>query len=279
MGLCKCPKKVVSNLFCFDHRVTVCESCLVLNHRKCVIQSYLQWLKDSDYDSSCSLCGIKLEDEDCIRLVCYDLYHKKCLNERQEALPPNTAPSGHSCPSCNTCIFPPQNLVSPVADSLRIWLSQVSWGRNELNMPMFLEEKEFPPKPSSKSQSQESLALNGSVAYSNLSGHHRTNVPEKVFRPESPHSILNIESRPLLYRESPIGGSDRDDNKYKRKTPQEIFSRWSRQFYSPAASPPWRRTWFLAIVGILLFISVIYLMYHFGRSESDEELSGVHYDE
>lgn len=34
MGLCKCPKKVVSNLFCFDHRVTVCESCLVLNHRK-----------------------------------------------------------------------------------------------------------------------------------------------------------------------------------------------------------------------------------------------------
>lgn len=53
-------------------------------------------------------------------------------------------------------------------------------------------------------------------------------MPEKVFRPESPHSILNIESRPLL-REAPIGrAADRDDNKYKRKTPQEIFSRWSR---------------------------------------------------
>lgn len=160
MGLCKCPKKVVSNLFCFDHRVTVCESCLVLNHRKviaknftikfptnshssksfqlfqCVIKSYLQWLKDSDYDSTCSLCGTNLEDEDCIRLICYDLFHKKCLNERQAALPANTAPSGHSCPSCTAIIFPPQNLVSPVADALRIWLSQVTWGRNELNLPM-----------------------------------------------------------------------------------------------------------------------------------------------
>jgi hypothetical protein len=123
---------------------------------------------------------------------------------------------------------------------------------------------------------------NGSavVIKDSFSGIHR-NVPEKVFRPESPHSILNIlESRPLL-REGPVGRSDRndrDDNKY-RKTPQEIFSRWSRQFYSPASRPPWRRTWFTVVVGVLLFLSVIYLMYHFGRAESEESLSGVHYDE
>lgn len=156
MGLCKCPKKVVSNLFCFDHRVVVCESCLVLNHRKvnfksflrflfqkflrfqCVIKSYLQWLKDSDYDSTCSLCGTNLEDEDCIRLICYDLFHKKCLDEREEKLPANTAPSGHSCPACSAIIFPPPNLVSPVADALRLWLSQMKWGRNELNLPMVI---------------------------------------------------------------------------------------------------------------------------------------------
>jgi len=278
MGLCKCPKKVVSNLFCFDHRVTVCESCLVLNHRKCVIKSYLQWLKDSDYDSTCSLCGTNLEDDDCIRLICYDLFHKKCLNERQAALPPNTAPSGHSCPSCSAIIFPPQNLVSPVADSLRIWLSQVSWGRNELNLPMFSDEKDFPPK--AKVQSQDNLATNSSTAFASSSGNnlHRTSISEKVFRPESPHSILNIESRPLL-REGPVGrSSDRDDNKYKRKTPQEIFSRWSRQFYSPAARPPWRRTWFVATFGVVLFVSLIYLMYHFGRATTEDEL-GVHYDD
>ena len=34
MGLCKCPKKKVTNLFCFEHRVNVCEHCLVANHQK-----------------------------------------------------------------------------------------------------------------------------------------------------------------------------------------------------------------------------------------------------
>lgn len=34
MGLCKCPKKKVTNLFCFEHRVNVCENCLVANHAK-----------------------------------------------------------------------------------------------------------------------------------------------------------------------------------------------------------------------------------------------------
>lgn len=34
MGLCKCPKRKVTNLFCFEHRVNVCENCLVANHAK-----------------------------------------------------------------------------------------------------------------------------------------------------------------------------------------------------------------------------------------------------
>lgn len=32
MGLCKC--RVVTNLFCFDHRANVCENCLVQEHPK-----------------------------------------------------------------------------------------------------------------------------------------------------------------------------------------------------------------------------------------------------
>uniref|UniRef100_A0A8C3Y2T8 Zinc finger protein-like 1 n=1 Tax=Catharus ustulatus TaxID=91951 RepID=A0A8C3Y2T8_CATUS len=34
MGLCKCPKRRVTTLFCFEHRVNVCESCLVSAHPK-----------------------------------------------------------------------------------------------------------------------------------------------------------------------------------------------------------------------------------------------------
>lgn len=43
MGLCKCPKRKVTNLFCFEHRVNVCEHCLVSNHNKvgdCVVVSH-----------------------------------------------------------------------------------------------------------------------------------------------------------------------------------------------------------------------------------------------
>jgi hypothetical protein len=103
--------------------------------------------------------------------------------------------------------------------------------------------------------------------------------PEKVFRPESPHSILNIESRPLLARASVSLGADRDDNKYKR-TPQEIFSRFSRQFFnSPASRSPFKRKWFLVLFGFSIFFLIIYLMYHFGRSENDGDINSIHYEE
>jgi len=43
---------------------------------QCVVQSYLQWLQDSDYDPTCRLCGKNLTDDvdrcgKCVRLQCY----------------------------------------------------------------------------------------------------------------------------------------------------------------------------------------------------------------
>uniref|UniRef100_A0A336M4K7 Zinc finger protein-like 1 homolog n=1 Tax=Culicoides sonorensis TaxID=179676 RepID=A0A336M4K7_CULSO len=268
MGLCKCPKRQVTNQFCFDHRVNVCEHCMVRQHNKCIIQSYLQWLKDSDYDSSCKLCGNPLESEDnekdCVRLICYHVFHWDCLNQFQLSLPSNTAPSGRKCPMCSDPIFPPPNLVSPVCEALRNRLSQVNWGRNELGLPLLSHEKlntsSFTPTPKeSIAQSRKSDFIVGS---------------EAIPRPEVAHSILNIENdiretrRPLLAREPPIGSSDRDDNKYQRRTPREIFSRWSRRFYAPASRPFYRRTWFQILAGILIFIFVIYLMASIGRRTS-----------
>ena len=34
MGLCKCAKRKVTNLFCFEHDVNVCEDCLVSEHER-----------------------------------------------------------------------------------------------------------------------------------------------------------------------------------------------------------------------------------------------------
>jgi len=78
----------------------------------------------------------------------------------------------------------------------------------------------------------------------------------------------------LLPRQSPIGGTDRDDNKYQRRTPAELFSRWTRRFYAPSSRPPWRRTWFLVTAGIFAFVLFVYLMAWLGRGRSDVEDEG-----
>ncbi|XP_026873547.2 zinc finger protein-like 1 [Electrophorus electricus] len=140
MGLCKCPKRKVTNLFCFEHRVNVCEHCLVSNHNKCIVQSYLQWLQDSDYNPNCSLCSQPLSSQDTVRLVCYDLFHWSCLNDLASRQPLYTAPAGYQCPTCQGPVFPPPNLASPVADMLRSQLSSVNWARAGLGLPL-VEDK------------------------------------------------------------------------------------------------------------------------------------------
>ncbi|XP_060085802.1 zinc finger protein-like 1 [Ylistrum balloti] len=148
MGLCKCPKKKVTNIFCFEHRVNVCEHCLVANHVKCIVKSYLQWLQDSDYSPDCTLCTKELaaDNSECVRLTCYDVFHWRCLNRYANQMPPNTAPAGYTCPSCNAGIFPAQNVASPVAEELRQILSQVNWARAGLGLSL-INEPEPPPSP------------------------------------------------------------------------------------------------------------------------------------
>lgn len=44
---------------------------LYLSDHKCIVQSYLQWLQDSDYSPNCRLCNNPLISQDTVRLVCY----------------------------------------------------------------------------------------------------------------------------------------------------------------------------------------------------------------
>ena len=71
-----------------------------------------------------------------MRLVCYHLFHWSCLDAYCRSLPPDTAPAGYLCPvaGCNCQIFPPDNLVSPVADKLRSVL-QVTTLATIVNLP------------------------------------------------------------------------------------------------------------------------------------------------
>eukprot|EP00123_Amoebidium_parasiticum_P010981 comp20443_c1_seq1/m.25989 comp20443_c1_seq1/g.25989 ORF comp20443_c1_seq1/g.25989 comp20443_c1_seq1/m.25989 type:complete len:261 (-) comp20443_c1_seq1:317-1099(-) len=133
MGLCKC--RVVTNLFCFDHKCNVCEKCLVEDHPRCIVRSYLQWLQDSEYESICTLCRGSLQEGDVVRLICYDVFHWECLDRQCRAMPANTAPAGYVCPTCTAQIIPQPDLQSPVAQVVRNRLTAVLWGKLSAGLP------------------------------------------------------------------------------------------------------------------------------------------------
>lgn len=65
-----------------------------------------------------------------------DVFHWACAESKYRALPRTTAPAGYQCPSCASPVFPPSNLVSPVADVLREKLAGVNWARAGLGLPL-----------------------------------------------------------------------------------------------------------------------------------------------
>ncbi|CAF0717654.1 unnamed protein product [Brachionus calyciflorus] len=153
MGLCKCQKRKVTNLFCFEHDVNVCEYCLVSDHERCIVQSYVQWLQDSEYNPICILCKKLLSEEPTVRLICYDVFHWACLDKYASELPENTAPAGYQCPKCKECIFPPGNLVSPVVDVLKQKLETTNWARVGLGQTLIQIDEVLNPDENLKIES------------------------------------------------------------------------------------------------------------------------------
>nr|ACO12228.1 Zinc finger protein-like 1 [Lepeophtheirus salmonis] len=250
MGLCKCPKRNMTNQFCYEHRVNVCENCMVDNHKKCVVQSYLQWLQDSDYSPRCQFCSHQLTDQVCVRLVCYHVFHWACLDKYARSLPSDTAPAGYVCQICSECIFPPDNLVSPIADELRKTLSDVNWARAGLGMKLLDNESEI--RPSAKigprpSPEGECLQIRSNNMESTLTHypHHATLASNRA---PSPSTVIRVTNDP-------------DDDKYKRRSPLEAFYRWWRNFFPYASRRNFGRNKYLLYFLIFLFgvLSIIVL--------------------
>lgn len=65
-----------------------------------------------------------------------DVFHWECVDAYARNFPPNTAPAGYTCPSCNTSIFPSSNMISPVAETLRKYLASVNWARAGLGLSL-----------------------------------------------------------------------------------------------------------------------------------------------
>jgi len=295
MGLCKCPKRKVTNQFCFEHRVNVCEHCMIKKHPKCVVQSYLQWLQDSDYNPNCLLCDQDLSEESCVRLNCYHVFHWVCLDRYARNLPADTAPAGYTCPACQDCIFPPENLVSPVADELKKLLSNVNWARAGLGLPLLEEKIEKRPTynaiPSGPRPNPEGESLPGdsmsdgiqSVGMSSLNsgGNYQSsgiglNVNEAdasiiQFDGSSPTSRIQsrgLPTSPLLL------GQDADDNKYKRRSALSFLSRWWRSTIGPTFRgkrlSSTQRQLVIALFIFFGFVSLMVILSHLGRRGYDD---------
>ncbi|KAK7104767.1 zinc finger protein-like 1 [Littorina saxatilis] len=305
MGLCKCPKRKVTNLFCFEHRVNVCEHCLVANHEKCIVKSYLQWLQDSDYNPICSLCNRSLSDEDCgecIRLTCYDVFHWLCLNQHCQQLPSNTAPAGYTCPTCNTCVFPPANLATPVAEAMRRLLQQVNWARAGLGLPL-IDEPNLPPPPApgrleNDSALMTSTPLKGDNSQGATPATGNFNRPSAQVPPYSAnptphaqgggHSVINVDegtsarqfSHPRkLFDSTKDDGlfnqsHDHDDDKYKRRPAFQWLAQWFKSRDGSKKRDPSairKRFFMVLIIGIVTFITLVIIFSQLGRNAADDD--------
>jgi len=287
MGLCKCPKRKVTNQFCFEHRVNVCEHCMVNSHKKCVVQSYLAWLKDSDYSPDCGFCSSPLSEDECVRLTCYCLYHWSCLDNHCRNLPANTAPAGYTCPQCEAAVFPPDNLVSPVADQLRKILQDVNWARAGLGLPLLDDAAERKPgavpvgprpTPEGEDKSMQSGTLAQELAGSGRSGSKQwggSGGGDTVLTFDTPTSRRQGLDSSLAYSPLITGGDpDSDANKYKRRAPTDLIFRWLRMLTRPAAQ---RRRglggWCMLILTLALALGTILMLFsYFGRSGYEDPM-------
>ncbi|XP_061902389.1 zinc finger protein-like 1 [Entelurus aequoreus] len=310
MGLCKCPKRKVTNLFCFEHRVNVCEHCLVSNHNKCIVQSYLQWLQDSDYNPNCLLCNNPLISEDTVRLICYDVFHWSCLNDLATRLPLHTAPAGYQCPSCQGPVFPPSNLASPVADVLKEQLSSVNWARAGLGLPLIdepvgiLEEAtasdvtDYTDWSAFDAQQQSHLYHSHSYNASLSQAPNASPAVEDNFG--SPHknadpnmqdqSVVNFPATTTCDAITIHAGSsprkiydtrdsssvtqiDFDDDKYRRRPALSWFAQiLKNRSGAKRRSFSWKqRVFMLLLVGVLGFFTLIIIMAKLGRASASSD--------
>ncbi|XP_014232772.1 zinc finger protein-like 1 [Trichogramma pretiosum] len=247
MGLCKCPKRKVTNQFCFEHRVNVCENCMVTNHPRCVIRSYLQWLQDCDCNPICTFCEESLSSRESCRLTCYHVYHWACLDAHCRSLSESTENANFQCPECYTEIIPQPNLVSPVADVLREKLTHVNWARTVLGLPMLSNDEEQKPNNShnlidlENSQSMHHAAnfsssrKNGSTLSSNLT---TNNMHSNNRNSGPPYSVVDMESalansssrRTYLepHNDNKNSSYDMDEKKYQKRSIISMFKSWYR---------------------------------------------------
>ncbi|CEF62095.1 Zinc finger protein-like 1 [Strongyloides ratti] len=229
MGLCKCPKRKVTALFCYEHRVNVCEYCMIDNHKSCVVQTYLDWLSDSGYEPYCILCNQLFTERETIRLKCLHLFHKDCLHAREANMPNDTKNESRKCPRCLDKIFPAPNQTSPTVEKLKEWLITKNWGRQGLGLPIddSIDDKSFPVPPMSKEnkipesiqeriQTPAIINMDEAIRTSNISYNNQPHERSYSSR-HAPSSIPSFNYEPFTSPTTHLL-NDEEEVKYKKRS-------------------------------------------------------------
>ncbi|XP_054153163.1 zinc finger protein-like 1 [Oppia nitens] len=283
MGLCKCPKKKVTNQFCFNCKVNVCEYCMTTSHQKCFVAPYIQWLEDSNHSPNCLLCDQQLSSEQTIRLTCYHIYHLNCLNGYANQLPSNTAPAGYTCPTCQKPMFPTSNANSPVINLFRKLLSDESWARVGLGMPV-IESNDHSFQDLNQS-SLSNVSMDSSSPSVPQVIHHNpnnssANVPIYINNVSNYNTPHNDSFGMSTTRNKYDNGSrksllDIDEDKYRQKSPIEFISRWLR-LHTPIGNRrqtvlTQKRLIIVAIIVFLVICTLVHYFLKFGRESADND--------
>ena len=222
-----------------------------------------------------------LAGEECVRLVCYCVFRWSCLDNYCRSLPPDTAPAGYLCPVCGTGIFPPDNLVSPVADKLRSVLQDVNWARAGLGLPLLSDSLErrpaqVPAGPRPSPEGEDIPADPLSLAHELVAkkaardrGDTVVTFDSETVRRGDRGDLADLAKSPLL-----AGDPDSEKNKYKRRPPTDWLIRWWRTMMKPAAQR--RRSlshWvMLAVIIAISFLTLVFVFNYLGRGGAEDPM-------
>jgi len=200
-------------------------------------------------------------------------------------MPSDTAPAGYTCQTCHECIFPKENLVSPVADALRKLLSDVNWARPGLGLPLLEEKSEkkpefsFPsgprPPPEGESVTTSSSYKDGAIPkFSSPLATNRTAPKDTSGYASAANSIVS----PLLTSSSTINlNDDTDEDKYKRRSALTWFARWWKTNIGPSLRSrraTKQRYLMISFITFVAFVTIIAIFHYFGRSGNEEDFHG-----
>ncbi|CAG0883497.1 unnamed protein product [Darwinula stevensoni] len=279
MGLCKCPKRKVTNQFCFEHRVNVCEYCMVSNHQFVRIASFHSYVT-----AALSLTGSKIvisvQHVSSVKDISQhrpafaynaisifsDVFHWSCLDlDMRSQTDENKL---NRCPTCQGKIFPDPSNTSPVSDALKSKLSLVNWGRLGLGLDPLPEEEdrknvhiEQRPEPvgSSSSPPQVDKWDTNKNSQNVSQGSFHTN---NYASPQTSRRLVDSADSSMSMFEQ----SEEPASKYRRRTVRSPLQTWWRSITGPPhprGNLPLLRRYgpLLALIFFLAFIFFVLLLW------------------